>query len=128
MNLEIRKLWAEALRSGQYKQGNNYLKYEREGETYHCCLGVLCEVYQKETNQSIVTNSDTLNLDGIPRKVYWFDHRNAFLPRVVTEWAGLSEFDPHLGPPENIKSNATFWNDDNKATFDEIADLVEAWL
>ena len=42
MNPEIKAKWAEALRSGKYKQGKIGL-YNQETDGY-CCLGVLCEV------------------------------------------------------------------------------------
>ncbi len=38
-----RTKWVEALRSGKYIQGNNYLKSEVNGVTEHCCLGVAVE-------------------------------------------------------------------------------------
>lgn len=34
--------WVKALRSGKYKQGQNYLQ---EGDMF-CCLGVACEVFK----------------------------------------------------------------------------------
>lgn len=40
MDPEIKRKWVEALRSGEYVQGQAKLK--RDG--MHCCLGVLCEV------------------------------------------------------------------------------------
>ena len=42
MTPELAKKWADALRSGRYKQGQRYLCDEDE-DTY-CCLGVLYEV------------------------------------------------------------------------------------
>ena len=46
MNIqENRKLWIAALRSGKYTQGKGSLcRRDDEGNEYHCCLGVLCEV------------------------------------------------------------------------------------
>ena len=42
MDKEIKAKWVEALRSGNYKQGTNYLN-NRDENTF-CCLGVLCEI------------------------------------------------------------------------------------
>jgi hypothetical protein len=37
--------WADALTSGKFHQGRGTLKDTRDdGETKHCCLGVLCEI------------------------------------------------------------------------------------
>lgn len=35
------KRWIEALRSGKYKQGRDYLKIHDQ----YCCLGVMCDIH-----------------------------------------------------------------------------------
>ena len=40
MNKELKEKWLTALRSGEYKQGFNYLKKD----DCHCALGVLCAI------------------------------------------------------------------------------------
>ena len=45
MRKEIAERWVAALRSGEYEQGRGYLHTE-DG---HCCLGVLCDLHQRET-------------------------------------------------------------------------------
>lgn len=45
MKKALKDRWVAALRSGEYAQGSSYLKDETDGgETFHCCLGVLCEI------------------------------------------------------------------------------------
>lgn len=65
-----RKKWIQALRSGKFKQGMNYL--EKNGK--HCCLGVACRVIQPkgsidrfkwEGGSAEVLNDGTLDLFGI---------------------------------------------------------------
>lgn len=41
MNPEVKKLWVEALRSGNFKQGRGFLQ---PTEDKYCCLGVLCRL------------------------------------------------------------------------------------
>lgn len=41
---EARQLWIDALRSGEYHQEQHVLSYNGA----FCCLGVACELYQKE--------------------------------------------------------------------------------
>lgn len=54
MNKELKKKWVEALRSGKYQQGTNYLKQRGEsGVIRHCCLGVLCEIMPPRPDVSI---------------------------------------------------------------------------
>jgi len=44
MNKRIKKLWVEALRSGEYEQG----LYKMKSHGKYCCLGVLQEVALKD--------------------------------------------------------------------------------
>ena len=82
MKKRVKKLWVEALRSGGYKQGRKRLRY---GDTY-CCLGVLCDLYRKETGEgkwnkqqsALVTLNDVRSFDfnGIAdhiEKEWWFN-------------------------------------------------------
>lgn len=39
----IKKVWVDALLSGKYEQGQNYLKQESGKDFAFCCLGVLAE-------------------------------------------------------------------------------------
>ena len=39
---ELKSKWTEALRSGEYKQGEHFL-YDDTNNSY-CCLGVLCDI------------------------------------------------------------------------------------
>ena len=114
MNPAIKKRWIEALRSGQYKQGQGYLK---SGDKY-CCLGVLCNLAK---------------VDGVGK---WECHMHAtvfscansldsrVLPRDVQQWAGI---------PNSVGVYEV--NDDNDKTlvglndcgtsFEEIADVID---
>lgn len=68
MKAEPKRLWLEALRSGEYKQGQYYM---RNGGTY-CCLGVLQEVAQKA---GVVFTPD------------WGS--TSFIPSPVGKWIGI---------------------------------------
>lgn len=46
MDVELKRKWVEALRSGEYKQGVGYL---RDDENHFCCLGVLCDISREGT-------------------------------------------------------------------------------
>jgi len=47
MNAEPKRLWLEALRSDEYKQGTDTLCTPTVDGDRHCCLGVACEVAVK---------------------------------------------------------------------------------
>lgn len=47
VNTEAIREWVAALRSGEYRQGNSYLKYISPftHEFSYCCLGVACDLF-----------------------------------------------------------------------------------
>ena len=49
MNPTIKAQWLEALRSGEYKQGREYLRQSNKDTVLYCCLGVLCDLHRKAT-------------------------------------------------------------------------------
>lgn len=109
MNPEIKQQWVAALRSGEYKQGDAYL---RQGDSF-CCLGVLCDVAVKAGLNVHVKSSAVSTL---------YDGHSAFLPDSVQDWAGLASCDPRAGNMELSTRN------DTGSTFEEIADLIDEYL
>jgi len=60
---EVMKKWVKALRSGKFKQGQGTLKqFNSRGVAQHCCLGVLCELYNDSMRKS--------KKKTLPEKVY----------------------------------------------------------
>jgi hypothetical protein len=135
MNPEIKQKWLNALRSGEYPQGRNSL---RNGNGF-CCLGVLCDIYSKETNKSW-TRYDAdrgevyVPFDELRDKVedlydyLHMDEEPELLPQSVMNWAGLESGSPEvevdIGP---LKRELATLNDEGE-TFDTIADLIEKSL
>lgn len=131
MKKSIANKWVKALRSGKYTQIKNNLT---DG-VGHCCLGVLCELYIKDTKDNI--KDDTC-----------YDGETELLPPCVMKWAGMVYDDAEKGNEYANKACGTFligdkqvclasWNDgqsrpfrnkDNsvvKGTFENIADVIE---
>jgi len=105
MTAEMKAKWLEALRSGKYQQGKNFL---REGDRY-CCLGVLCELDGAKWTKP----------DSYRNGVYRSDHGEVHCPddrRLVD-----------LGLDREIAGRAAGRNDSGKS-FSEIADWLEANL
>lgn len=112
MDSQVKSAWLAALRSGEYTQTRERL-FDGTG---HCCLGVLCELAAKAS----VVNRDS----------NWFeaaddsnDYSETSLPQAVQRWAGLKVSDPEV-----LDRPLTSWNDDRKASFAEIANLIEEEL
>ena len=95
MNKKVAKQWIKALRSGKYKQGQSTLKqYNHKKEARHCCLGVLCELYNdtmkknhKKTLSEKVINTHKYEFEyGYTR----FGNTSDILPPIVRKWAGMN--------------------------------------
>ena len=52
LNRELMTRWIEALESGRYRQGRNYLKVRDNNRTRYCCLGVLQKIEPSIPNQN----------------------------------------------------------------------------
>ncbi len=48
MNPNVKEKWVKALRSGHYQQGKGML---RTHDDAFCCLGVLCDLYGRATEE-----------------------------------------------------------------------------
>ena len=107
-NKENIKLWVEALRSGDYKQGRGTL-HDDQG---FCCLGVACEVYQECVGGLFIHRMD---LSGF----HEYNGHGGDLPPALTKWLELEE-DPIIG-----EKSAVILNDDDELSFNEIADAIE---
>ena len=115
--------WTGRLRSDRYTQGQGALKTaDVDGNAYHCCLGVLCEIAVKD--------------DAIQPPVYEaeegqirYGFEAAILPTSVQNWSGLTESNPLLDVPEELSyshdtETAINLNDDYDFDFLKIAACV----
>ena len=99
-----RKMWADALRSGDYPRGHGGL---RSTDGKFCPLGVLCDVYRRETGH-----------DGWAKgpcgKWLWFDSRGiawaGSAPAEVAEWVGMGHIEMELVMESNDLLGAPFEN------------------
>jgi hypothetical protein len=106
MNDNMRKVLV-ALRSGEYKQARGTL----QNTGGHCCLGVMCEVYEKETGNKLErTPSGLLCGTNLASQV------------GVGFWVGLQG---RAGQSPNNHSLAEL-NDRANSSFAYIADFIES--
>lgn len=124
MKQEVKELWVKALRGGEYTQGRMQL---RKDSTY-CCLGVLCDLYRKETGQGQWAEGG-FNLGE--------ERSYSYLPGEVVNWSGMKSITGVI--PERtipyakfnrtvIVKELTDANDMSKIGFVGIADIIdEEW-
>lgn len=104
-NRERIAAWVAELRSGDYVQGTGALsRVSSDGKVSHCCLGVACEVFNRQSNDHVDIRDEETSL-----------------PDEVSNWYGIAG-----DPPLEDNAIATAWNDDRGATFDDIAYMIEA--
>ena len=94
MKPEIKKIWVDALESGEYEQGTGQLcKIDLiTNKRYYCCLGVLCDLAAKEGVVGEKIQEHTGNVA--------FGIEEAFLPPPVIEWAGVDSSVPRVAIEE----------------------------
>lgn len=121
MDADVKKAWVDALRSGEYKQGQGQLCQLPGGGPKHCCLGVLVDLYVKSTGLTPAQHVDGRIETG------W---EGWGVPsQDVLDWAGLTESNPEVTVGEEYPDRTSLagLNDRGKG-FDVIADLIEAQL
>lgn len=132
MNPQVKEMWVNALRSGEYNQATGKLKTPQG----FCCLGVLTDLYVKEKNQEWILQSNNPEVID-PEDYYTFQQTDDFLPTSVSNWAGLNTNCPEVmvendyceeySDDEYVPKELSDLND-NGASFIEIADLIESQL
>ena len=120
MKPEIKKIWVEALRSGDYKQGKRYLR--PGGKNEFCCLGVLCNLHAI-AHPAIAARQKN-------PKTYM--HSDAGLPIRVMEWSGLTHPLGDAITLDDARDNIAWFNDGavgtGNYTFLDLATAIEKQL
>jgi hypothetical protein len=118
MNSIIKEKWLTALRSGKFKQGKEEL---RTLEDKFCCLGVLCDIYRKETKLGKWGKNrfNKFHFTNTKKNNQKFEDQGV-LPLSVKQWAELPDCNPSI---DGLHTLATL--NDNGSTFQEIADIIE---
>ena len=130
-NIELRKRWIEALRSGKYERSTSMLRHKSYG---FCCLGVLCDI-SNLGNWELQENSDHY------RYVIDEQRHSSFLPEQIVNRIGTSGTVDFSFEVEKISNETTRKEirvtsgainlcslsmlNDHGFTFEQIADLIE---
>jgi hypothetical protein len=124
MNVEALLKWADALESGQYEQGHNYLTQDRLGKgVLDCCLGVACKV--------AMLNGITLKTQELQRegrdgtfKVTQYETQTWHLPNEVLKWLEIGQNQEI--EINGIRARLIIHNDERHASFQQIAQGIRA--
>ena len=119
MNAEIKAKWVAALRSGEYRQSTR--RVLSDGDGGWCCLGVLCDLYAKETGAAWQPLADGM---ALPSGGLYYP------PAYVREWARFHE-DSQPVSIGGARASVAVHNDGVSIpgrTFAEIADAIEEQL
>lgn len=113
MNKEIKEKWIAALESDEYRQTQGYLK-DRGG---FCCLGVLCDLYSKETDTPWQIEDGLCVMGG----------SSGVLPTEVMEWSNIPNAWGDHQNKEYVIQSLTAYNDNGK-NFKEIAEIIREYF
>lgn len=103
MNPRIKRLWIKALESGKYKQTKGVLRGRGlsatnpttiELEEGFCCLGVLTDLYIKETKKLEWIEEEFGTFRLFTKSTlgdYSFPNIVSYLPKEVCDWAEISQ-------------------------------------
>ena len=131
------KKWLDALRSGEYKQGQKQLRVDDGDGTFsHCCLGVACDVsgighWEGETDFfTRNSNYDPVRDDPDSPSYNIYDSEPEFndepgdLTPEMYEWLGISGL-VQVSWNGNHDRHVAILNDIDEWTFEQIADALE---
>ena len=118
MKEDIKAKWLSALRrkNSKYKQTHAALR-DLNG---YCCIGVLCDLYAKETGEKWKRRPDLDSFQMLNSE--WI------MPAEVQEWAGLISRAGGEVLVEGKSVALTEVNDGLKLSFLQIADIIEEQL
>lgn len=115
MRRDIATKWAEALRSGEYRQCKEVLQ---RGTGGFCCLGVLCDLHRQAKGGEWV-GPQPHTVGGLIYQPAEGGEDYSMLPEAVRDWAGLRSHNPSANG-----ELLTVMNDEGRE-FRDLADLIE---
>lgn len=124
MNPEVKAKWLKALRSGRYKQTKHALKKE-DG---YCCLGVLTNIYIKETKNGSWKKDEGDTMFKMFNKQGEGVGEGGVLTKEVMDWAGIPKLMGTTVVPNGSYRSLASENDLQGKSFKKIADIIETNL
>ena len=130
MDKEIKEKWLEALRSGEYIQGEGQLARERFDKIEYCCLGVLCEV---ATREGILDQDSWSGIDEYPPLSFMEDIGLELVNPYLTiggDAYQVGDLNDEGYDTIDMRKSMSLSEDDQipAFTFEVLADLIEEQL
>jgi len=127
----IRKMWVDALRCGDYKQGKGVLRSTDDTGDSFCCLGVLSDLYVREGHATWDRiGEDHYRVLGSGWNV--LGHLS-ILPHQIMRWVGLLSDTGKLfiekyedEEDDDMRFLVAMNDKEQNLTFAEIADVIES--
>lgn len=144
MKSEIKKLWVDALRSGNYPQAHDVMfrsqeaaEYNEDSQAGYCCLGVLASIYCEQTGKDFEDYAWNECINETPQGQEFFDwlgvEYNAHSSPNLS--SGDKPYNPIVCKGEDIEHafaadeiRIAALNDSRSYTFSQLADLIEEKL
>jgi hypothetical protein len=122
MNDALKNQWVEALTNGSYLQARGML---RSLDNKYCCLGVLCDLYQKQ-NPETSRWEFTEQTDGryVSQWVFIHDHFTATHPSLDT---GLDNWLRNLVGLHIYEEGQLVMSNDCGTPFSKIAEIIKSF-
>ncbi len=78
---QAQKEWLDALKSGKYQQGENFLKFKhsQNEEFAYCCLGVAHEIFQENLDLPEIRNGQQFIDPPVEKHLNLLDGHGSFL-------------------------------------------------
>lgn len=124
MNAEWKAKWVAALNSGDYTQG--YCRLSNDDNTF-CCLGVLCDIVQKEYPDKLVWETNPNETYRRIKDVNNDVDAGHLPPLVVMDIVGLPTENPDVLINGRMHSMGHH-NDHGGASFTQLAAAIEEQL
>lgn len=124
MKKKIAELWIKALKSNKFKQTKGVLKRKTKNKEFaHCCLGVLCELYNKTHKNKLKQEEE--NEFWSNKKCVTFDGAEGTLPNKVMKWSGIKTRCGEFSDIDGNTISLTELNDEKGKKFSTIAKVIE---
>lgn len=127
MNKEMIEKWIEALRSGEYKQGQRFLRVDTDEGPRYCCLGVLADLIGCSWKPTSKWEPGGKDGTGIQAAIAPGEGESVLSP-YMTALLHENNLWERYGFGRHVPQHVLTGLNDSGMTFDEIANRIEEMM